>query len=85
MKQNKKWSQIVVKAWTDPQFKKELLTHPDKVLKENGINTQGRRVKIRENNEQELNFILPIQPEGLSAEELKKIAAAGGPISLFES
>lgn len=71
-----KWSHIVAKAWMDPKFKKELLAHPEKVLKEHGIDMHGKKVRIMENTGHETYFILPMKPEGFSEKDLRDINAA---------
>ena len=75
----KKWAQIVAKAWMDESFKNELLSNPKKVMEENGMKFKNDfNLKIVEAKNSEISFILPAKPEGsLSEEELKNIAAAG--------
>ena len=76
----KKWAQIVAKAWMDESFKNELLSNPKKVMEENGMSfSNDFHLKIVESKNNEVCFVLPAKPEGsLSEEELKNIAAAGG-------
>ncbi len=71
-----KWSQLVAKTWQDPHFKKELLAHSDRILREYGIDLSGKKAKIVENNQHEVYFILPQKPEGFSEKDLKNINAA---------
>ena len=33
----KAWSKIIAKAWSDPSFKKKILTHPREIFREYGI------------------------------------------------
>lgn len=75
---NKEWAEIVAKAWMDERFKKELLSHPEKVLKEYGIDLPGSKFKVVEDTGNTVHLVLPKKPEGnLSEHELKNIAAAG--------
>lgn len=75
----KKWAQIVAKAWIDPQFKSKLLSHPETILEEHGITFQkNMKCKVIEAHKNEICFVLPVKPEGnLSETELRNIAAAG--------
>lgn len=82
-KYQKEWAEIVAKAWMDEKFKKQLLSHPEKVLKEYGIDTSGLKFKIIEDTGNTIHLVLPKKPEGkLSQHELKDIAAAGFPSNL---
>lgn len=71
------WMEVMKKAWIDPHFKEELIRHPDKILKEYNIDTHGRRAKIVENTSKEVYFTIFKKPEGLTAEDLKRVNAAG--------
>ncbi len=72
-----KWAEIVAKAWSDPQFKKELLANPQKALKKLGIDAP-QKLKIIENTNDSFYVALPQKPEGsISDKELKNITAAG--------
>ncbi len=74
---SKKWAEIVAKAWMQEGFKKELLAHPEKVLKEHGIDLHGTRCKIHADSKEMINLVLPNKPAGnLSEQALKAIAAA---------
>jgi len=42
----KKYAQIVVKAWDDADFKKQLVADPAKVLAGEGVNAQDVTIKI---------------------------------------
>ena len=75
----KKWAQVVAKAWMDESFKKELFKNPKQVLKDNGMSFD-MDCKIVEAKQNELCFVLPAKPEGnLSEQELRNIAAASAP------
>ncbi len=78
----KKWAQLVARAWMDESFKQELLSDPKQVFKDNGMTFEKDcDFRIVEAKRDEFCFILPAKPEGnLSETELKNIAAAGGTI-----
>ena len=77
--ENRKWSQIVAKAWIDPQFKTKLLSHPEQVLREHGLAHGNLKYRIIEAHKNEICLVLPAKPEGnMSEAELRNIAAAGG-------
>lgn len=73
---NAKWSEIVMKAWQDPSFKKKLMANPEAVLKEYGIKVPADcAIKIVENSPKTLYLTIPTKPTGeLSEEQLQKIA-----------
>ncbi|HEV2438727.1 MAG TPA: NHLP leader peptide family RiPP precursor [bacterium] len=75
----KKMAQLVAKAWSDPGFKKQLLSNPKQVLAANGIDVPaGMDVRLVENSETVMHVVLPAKPAGdLSVEQLHQVAAAG--------
>jgi hypothetical protein len=75
----KKWNQLVVKAWMDEDFKKRLLANPAAVLKQEGLEVPpGVQVKVVQGTDTQLTLLLPASPsEELSEEELKAAAGAG--------
>ena len=80
----KKYGQIVAKAWTDEAFKQRLLANPGAVLKEQGIQVPAEvEVKVIELQSVELQqpgqflFVLPPKPEEVSDEELARVAGTG--------
>lgn len=80
----KKWAQVITKAWMDPKFKTKLLTSPEAVLKEYGLTEAQHSYKIIEAKKNELCFVLPPKPEGsLSEAELKNLAAAASASAPF--
>lgn len=79
----KKWQEIVIRTWTDPTFKAQLLSHPKRVLEEYGI-VCHEQIKVVENSKDLRYLTLPEKPHGhLSNAELKKIAAAGADYDPF--
>lgn len=65
--QAKKFGQVVAKAWTDPDFKKRLLSDPKEVLSENGVDVRGAsEVHMHENTGDVLHLVLPAKPAGIS-------------------
>jgi len=74
----KAYGKLVAKAWSDAEFKAELLADPMKVFKENSMEVPaGIEVRMVENTDKIINFILPPEPsDELSDEQLE--GAAGG-------
>ena len=74
----KAYGKLVAKAWSDDDFKAQLLSDPMTVFKENDlIIPEGIEVRMVENTENIRYFILPPEPsEELTDEELD--GAAGG-------
>jgi hypothetical protein len=61
--QMKAYSQVVKKAWADPEFKKRLMGDPATVLGEEGFTVpSGTKVNVVENGTNRLNFVLPQDP-----------------------
>ena len=59
----KAYGRVVAQAWSDEAFKKKFLSDPIGVFKENGIEVpEGVRVKIVENTDEDVHFILPSKP-----------------------
>ena len=74
----KAYGKLVAKAWSDAEFKAELLADPMKVFKENSMEVPaGIEVCIVENTADTMHFILPPEPsDELTDEQLA--GAAGG-------
>ncbi len=59
----KVYGKLVAKAWSDDNFKAELLSDPMKVFKENSIEVpDGIEVLMVENTADTMHFILPPEP-----------------------
>ncbi len=72
------YTKIVAKAWSDAEFKKRLLSDPNAVLKENGIEIpQGVQFKVMEDTNQLVHLVLPPPPDEIDIEELGKVAGGG--------
>jgi hypothetical protein len=73
----KKFAEIIAKAWTNESFKQRLLMHPKQTLEQEGVHTSSKDVKIVENSHNTTYYVLPEKPKGnLSDRELREIAAA---------
>lgn len=60
MPMQKKYDEIVAKAWADPEFKDRLIQEPHAVLLEHGIEVQeGSEIKVMEDSETVQHIILP--------------------------
>ena len=76
------WGKIVAKAWSDEAFKKRLLSEPNAVLKENGVDIPaGVQFKIMEDTDQLCHISLPNPPDSLDLNTLEK--AAGGVVTFI--
>ena len=69
----------MVRAWSDPAFKKRLLAHPAAVLEEAGLEVpEGVEIKVLEENARHRYLIIPDAPpevdSQLSEEDLESIA-----------
>ena len=75
--QDKAWARIVAKCWSDPQFKKRLMSDPNGTLKEEGISMpEGVQFKVHEDTKQTHHLLIPEKPAGeLSPQQLENIAA----------
>ncbi|MCC2667964.1 MAG: nitrile hydratase [Armatimonadetes bacterium] len=57
------WRRVVARAWSDPGFRAELLTHPDEVLERAGIHCpDGARFVVVENSADRVHLVLPAVP-----------------------
>jgi hypothetical protein len=61
------YSKIIAKAWRDPAFKAKLLADPQAALKNAGISVPtGVTVKVVENTDTHVHFVLPPSRRGSS-------------------
>jgi hypothetical protein len=81
----KNFAKVITKAWKDPAYKRKLLSNPDAVLKNEGLDIpKGMHVEFHEDTNKVMHFTLPRRPEGhLSDEQLQNIAAAGSPHTML--
>ena len=77
-RQEKQFSQIIARAWTDEEFKARLLREPAQVLRENGISLPDDvEVRVVENTRNVIHLVIPPRPDGeLTEEQLEKVSAA---------
>jgi hypothetical protein len=74
--QDRLWSQIVAKAWSDEDFKQRLLTDPRSVFTEYGLELpEGVELMVHNNSPMIQHFILPECPDGDLREE--EVTGAG--------
>jgi hypothetical protein len=78
MSDERLWSQIVARAWSDEEFKQRLLADPRAVLAENGLEVpEDIEVQMLEDTPTTRTFVLPPPPtDELSDEELVGSATA---------
>ncbi len=62
--QGKKMGDIIAKCWADEGFKQRLLADANAALKAEGVEVPaGLSVKVVENTDQVINFVLPAKPK----------------------
>ncbi len=71
-------AQVIARAWSDPDFKAQLLNDPKTVLASYGIDLPaGLNLKIVENSAETMHVVLPATPSqagDLSDADLQKLA-----------
>jgi hypothetical protein len=78
--QARAYGRIVAKAWGDEAFKQRLLADPVSVLAAEGlIVPRGSEVRVVENTDKLVYFMLPARPAGadLSDEQLSQVDGGG--------
>lgn len=56
--------EIIAKAWTDPEFKKQLETNAVEVLKQAGLPVpKNQKIEVVSNTEEVMYLVLPLPPE----------------------
>ena len=64
--------EVILKAWTDPDFKQRLLADPATVLQENGVQVpSGVAVKVVEDTDQVNYFVLPGKPADMEISDFR--------------
>lgn len=77
VEQQKAMAKVIAKAWSDEGFKKRLLAEAAAVLAEHGVEVPtGVELKVVENTEKVVYFVLPAIPTGVGAEEIEERLAA---------
>ena len=72
-------TRLVVKAWSDSDFRQRLLTDPKQVFNEEGIAVpEGQEVVVLEDSSQKAHFVIPQCPDDLAIEELDVIGQSDG-------
>jgi nitrile hydratase alpha subunit len=74
--QGKKMGEIIAKCWADESFKQRLLADANAALKAEGVNVPaGVSIKVLENTDKVINFVLPAKPGGeLSDDDLARVS-----------
>ncbi len=80
----RKTARLIAKAWADPAFKARLVADPGAVLRAEGFHIpDGQEIRVVENRENLLHFVLPAAPGGLTDELpdelIERVMGAGGP------
>ena len=77
MSNNAPLEQIIAKAWSDPDFKQQLIDQPEETLKSQGASLpENKQIRVAANDAQTLHLVIPARPTDLSDEQLD--AASGG-------
>jgi nitrile hydratase alpha subunit len=64
--------EVVLKAWTDEDFRQRLLADPATVLQQNGVPVPpGVAVKVVEDTDQVNHFVLPPKPADLEISDFR--------------
>ncbi len=80
----KAYGKLVAKAWSDDEFKAELLSDPMKVFKENSIEVpEGIEVRMVANTADTMHFVLPQEPSDELTDE--QLEGTSGGIVLFDT
>jgi Nitrile hydratase, alpha chain len=73
------YARVVAQAWTDDSFKRRLLSDPAATLRTEGIEVpDGIEIRVVENTDTVIHFVLPAMSGPLSDEQLEQISAGGG-------
>jgi hypothetical protein len=71
-------TQVISKAWKDPQFKEKLLSDPRAALEEAGIKPPaGVEIKVVENTAHTAHLVLPPPPSPEISEESLALVSGG--------
>lgn len=74
--QNLKMGQILAQCWADAAFKAQLQTDPVAVLEAHGLEVPaGVQVRVVEDTDQLVHWVLPARPSEVSDDELENVAA----------
>lgn len=71
MNNNTKLAEIIIRSWSDENFKKKFVSNPQSVFEEFGIavNKNSSEIKVVENTGEINYFVLPAKPESLRFNE----------------
>lgn len=82
MSDKKTWQDVIVKCWTDDEFKKKLMSDPEKTLTSEGMDIpEGLTINVVENTASSQTIIIPEKPgeEPVSSSDtLRKQVGARG-------
>jgi hypothetical protein len=66
---------IVTRCWEDEAFKQQLMADPNAVLKAEGAPVpEGVTVKVVEDTDRLVHFVIPTRPTGLNDDALAQVA-----------
>jgi hypothetical protein len=73
----KKISQLIARCWSDENFKRNFVADPLATLKAGGVDLEmpaGAGLKVVQDSESLVHFVLPARPTELSEEDLENVA-----------
>ncbi len=63
MSDKKSWQDVIVKCWTDDDFKKKLMSAPEATLKSEGLDIpEGLTINVVENTASSRTIVIPEKP-----------------------
>jgi hypothetical protein len=76
-----KLQELFARCWKDEAFRKRFKSEPAAVLDEEGFDVpEGIKVKVIENSPNEMNIVLPANPESMELSDSEMDQVAGGAI-----
>jgi len=82
--QVKKWGQVVAKAQQDDEFRKRLLSEPNIVVKECGLNLpDGVQLQVHQNTDQVVHLTIPAKSAEAELSDAELAGVSGGALSII--
>lgn len=82
--QSEKISQIIAKCWDDKTFMQRLMAEPEATLQAEGIDVpDGMSVKVHNNTESAMHFVIPSRPTKLSDLQLDSVTGGVDLVSAY--
>ena len=69
---NRQLGEVILKAWTDPEFKQRLQSDPAGTLQEAGVSVpEGVNVQVLEESGQQTYLVIPQKPANLQVSDFR--------------